>query len=169
MAFLRRRPSMPSAIRARLALPTDDRVLAEAAQADGWAVATTRMLLIAPSDGEVVRRPWSDVDGARLDAETMALTVTWVDGSLPTVLHLAENGATAFARTVHERVQSSVVHSEKVELGRRRVVRVVLRRGPDGGLLTQVIGSGSIDLGDPATAARIDAAEARVREAAGLD
>ena len=50
----------------------------------------------------------------------------------------------------------------------RRPVLVETRRADDGALLTQVIGAGDVDLDDPATAAVVDAAEARVREAAGL-
>ena len=47
-------------------------------------------------------------------------------------------------------------------------IRVVLRRGADGDLFTQSIGTGRVDLTDPAVVALLDEAEARVRAAAGL-
>ena len=109
-----------------------------------------------------------NVDGARLDPATAELTVTWVDGLPPTVLRLADDRDVSLPRTLHERVQQSVVHSETVRLPRGQVVRVALRRSATGDLFTQVIGPGGIDLADPGTAVVVDAAEARVREAAGL-
>ena len=60
------------------------------------------------------------------------------------------------------------MHSETVTLGDGQRVRVALRRTEDSALVTQVIGDGRIDLADPAVADVIDAAESRVREAAGL-
>jgi len=65
-------------------------------------------------------------------------------------------------------VQSSVVHSEIVALPGGAEARVALRRDEDGRLVSQVIGSAGLDLADPTVAARVDAAEARVRSAAGL-
>lgn len=166
--MLRRRTRMPDDVRSRLPLASGDRVIAEAELTDGWAAASVRGLHVLVREDEPVWRPWADVDGARLDPEASALTVTWVDGGAPLVLHLADDRATAFPRALHERVQSSVVHSERVTLPGGAVARVALRRDADGGLLTQVLGTGRIDLNDPATASAIDAAEARVRESAGL-
>lgn len=165
MRLASRRPRLPQDVRAALDLDHHDGVLAVAQLSDGWAVAT-REGLVAQLGTAVLRHPWTDVDGARLDPEASELHVTWVDGSAPTVLPLADDAA-AFPRTVHDRVQSSVVHHEAVRVGGESV-RVVLRRASDGTLFTQVIGSGRIDLGDPAVASQVDAAEARVREAAGL-
>lgn len=164
----RRRPTLPDDVRARLDLTDADTTLAVGrTTTEGWVVATRRGLAILRGD-DVLRRAWTDVDGARLDPASDTLTVTWVDGTAATTLPLVPDAARALARAVHDRVQSSVVHGEKVELGRGRSVRVVLRRADDGALLTQVIGAGDVDLTDPETAAAVDAAEARVREAAGL-
>ena len=171
MALLRRRTAMPDAVRARLDLPRGDRVIAAAELTDGWAAASVHALHVVTgdsSDATVLRRPWSEVDGARLNAESAALTVTWVDGRAPTVLHLADDRAIALPRAVHDRVQSSVVHTERVTLPSGAVVRVALRRTADGVLLTQVLGTGDVDLNDPGTAAAVDAVEARVRETVGL-
>lgn len=165
MPFLRRRQQLPDDAAARLGLP--DTPLAVAELADGWAVATRDGLATLRGD-DVVRRAWTDVDAARLSSETDVLTVSWVDGTSPTELPLVDRSPGGLPRVVHERVQSSVVHHEEVPLPGRRTVRVVLRRAADGSLFTQVIGTGDVDLDDPATARLVDDAEARVREAAGL-
>lgn len=164
----RRRPALPDDVRSRLGIADDEAPLAVGrTTSDGWVVASRGGIAVVEGE-EVLRRAWTDVDGARLDTASDELTVTWVDGTPTTTLHLVAEAARDLARAVHDRVQSSVVHGEKVELGRGRTVRVVLRRSADGELLTQVIGAGDVDLTDPQTAAAVDAAEARVREAAGL-
>lgn len=167
MPLFRRAPRLPDDVRDGLGL-AGRRTLAVAPVGDGWAVATPDGLHVAREGREPFHRAWSDVDGARLDPETAELTVSWVDGTPATVLHLTDEGARAFPRVLHGQVQSSVVHSERVKVGGGATVRVVLRRGADGRLFTQVIGGGGVDLADPATATQVDAAEARVREAAGL-
>lgn len=157
---------LPADVRATLGLRTP--VLAfERLTGDGWAVGTCEGLHVLRGT-EILARAWTDVNGARLDATNDALIVTWVDGSPATELPLAEGWKAPFPRLVHHQVQSSVVHSEKVTLPRGEVARVVLRRGAAGELFTQVIGSGTVDLDDPPVARLVDAAEARVREAAGL-
>ena len=143
-------------------------MLVAAELTDGrWAGAARRSLYVAGPDGDVLRRPWSDVDRASLDPETSAITISWVDGSRAE-LALAGPGADPFAQALRERVQSSVVHSEIVVLPGGSEARVALRRDEGGRLVSQVIGSAGLDLADPAVAARVDAAEARVRSAAGL-
>lgn len=163
-----RRSALPDDVRADLALVRGDRVLAAGRLTDGWAVATRRGLVVVPDDGEPVRHAWSDVSTARLDAETQTLTVAWVDGRPATDLHLADARSRQLPAVLRQCVDSSVVHSERVTLPGRAVVQVVLRRDADDRLFTQVIGPGEVDLDDPATAAAVDAAEGRVREAAGL-
>ncbi len=162
-----RRAALPDDVRHRLALVRGERVLGHGRLTDGWAVATTRGLVVVPTDGDPRRRDWSEVSGARLDPETETVTVDWVDGSPPAALRLAEPDR-QFAGVLRQCVDSSVIHRETVALPGRAVVQVALRRGADGDLFTQVIGPGGVDLSDPATAAAVDAAELRVREAAGL-
>lgn len=169
MALLGGRAHVPDEVRRSLDLHRGERVLAGAELTDGWAVATTTGLHITRGSEPALSRQWSDVDAARLDADTDELTVTWVDGARPTVLHLVPEHAVTLARTLHERVQSSVVHTEKVTLPGGAIVRVAARRTADGTLVTQVLGPGDVDLTDPATASLVDAAEARVRDAVGLD
>ncbi|MCV2393869.1 hypothetical protein OEB99_06075 [Actinotalea sp. M2MS4P-6] len=133
---------------------------------DGWAAATRTGLHVLPVPGEdVIERAWTDVDGASLDEEGV-LTVRWVDGTAPTTIVV--EGRSRLARVVHERVQASVVLAEKVPVPGDRNLRVALRRSPDGALFTQVIGNGRVDLTDPRVTEAIDAAEGRIREAAGL-
>ena len=167
MPLFRRRPSLPAAVRAQLDLRGDDRVVAAAELTDGWAVASRRALHVVRDGGPVRRRPWADVDRASIDPDTATLSVIWVEGPAER-LDLASDRRQSFPVVLRERVQSSVVHSETVTLRGGQRVRVALRRAEDGRLVTQVIGDGRVDLADPEVAAVVDAAEARVRDAAGL-
>ena len=168
MPLLRRRAALPDDVRSALDLAPRERVLAYAPLTDGWAVATSQRLHVVPSGGApTTRRPWLDVSTGRLDADTAVLTVTWVDGGAATDLHLADDRM-EFPRVFRQCVDTSLVHTEQVTLPRGASVRVALRRDADDRLVTQVLGTGDVDLRDPATAAAVDAAELRVREAAGL-
>jgi len=167
MPLFARRSALPPDVRTRLGLPGSDRVIAAAEITGGWAVASRLALYVTGADGGVRRRPWADVDRASLEAESATITVVWVDGGSEK-LHLLDNRRPAFARALRERVQSSVVHAETVVLPGGAHVQVALRRGEDGRLFSQVTGAAGVDLNDPAVAARVDAAEARVRGAAGL-
>lgn len=167
MSWLRRSP-LPDDVRAALGLVRGERVLASTPLVDGWAVATTHGLVAVRPDEQGLRRDWSDVATGRLDPDAETLTVEWVDAAAPTVLRLADARSLTFPAAFRQCVDSSVVHTERVTLTDRTVVQVALRRDGAGHLFTQVMGPGTVDLADPATAALVDAAEARVREAAGL-
>jgi hypothetical protein len=161
---MRRPPLLPAPVRERLGL-TETPLSTAMLPDDGWAVATRSGLHVLVGQTATSRR-WTDVDGASLDGETGHLTVRFVDGTPPLVLELDDR--THLPRTVHDRVQSSVVLTETVSVPGDTHVRVTLRRDADGRLFTQVVGNGRVDLTNPAVAAAVDAAEARVREAAGL-
>ncbi|WP_407344016.1 hypothetical protein [Pengzhenrongella phosphoraccumulans] len=172
MPLFSRRTALPPDVRSALQLRHGDTVLASAEITGGWAVASRLALYVAATGPQgqqpaIQRRPWSDVDRASLDPETETITVGWIDGTSQG-LHLLNNRQPAFARALRERVQSSVVHAETVRVVGGRQVRVALRRDEDGRLFSQVIGEGRINLADPVVAAVVDAAEARVRGAAGL-
>ena len=173
MPIFSRHPALPEPVRLRLALRRGDRVLASARLTDdSWAVASRAALHVAPdaaaTDTMIVRHPWADVDRASLDADAAVLTVHLISGE-DLALALADpEHSLRFAQVLRERVQSSVVHSEVVSLPAGGVVKVALRRDENGELLSQVIGDGTTDLADPAVAALVDAAERRVRGAAGL-
>ena len=166
MGLFRRAPQLPPEYRARLVL-TDDAVLASVELADHrWAVATRRALHVA-DDAQVRRWAWSQVDQGRLDPQEHTLTVHMVDGG-DVILPLVDaTSSRPFAMTFRERVQSSVVCSCDVTVP-AGVVYVTVRRDEHGALFSQVVGPGTIDLADPHVAALVHAAEARVREAAGV-
>lgn len=166
--FARRR-SLPTAVLTRLDVPVGDRVLAAAELRDGrWAAVTRRALYVAGPEGPVDRLPWAAVDRAVLEPTSATLTVMRVTGEKDDLVLADAHRSRAFAQAFRERVQSSVVHSETVTLPGGTQVRVALRRDEDGELLSQVIGDGTVDLTDPTVAALVDAAEERVRAAAGL-
>lgn len=167
MPLFTRRSVVPPGIRSRLELAKADQVLAAAEITDGWAIASRLALYVTTAGGGIERRAWADVDRASLDPETSTITVVWVDGGSRD-LRLLDDRRPAFARALRERVQSSVVHAETVALPGGAQVRVALRRGEDGALFSQVTGTGRVNLADPAVAALVDAAESRVRGAAGL-
>ncbi|WP_275006447.1 hypothetical protein [Promicromonospora iranensis] len=163
-----------------------DSVLARAAlvtsTGEAWAFATRAELLMisapeAPAgqaDDEsrgapsvVVHREWADVDRATYDTESNVIRVHWVDGAEPTPLPL-DGRRSVLPQVLRERVQWSVVLAEPVKLPGGGSARVAVRRRVDGELFSQVIGGSDLDLADPDIAGVIDAAEARVRNAAGL-
>lgn len=164
-----RRPTLPDPVRRSLEIPANDRVLASAELVDGsWAVATRAALLTSDATGAVASRPWCDVDRASYSPETATITVSWVDGAPPLALPLADPRRTSLAQTLRERVQSSVVIAETVTFAAGRTARVAVRRDGDGELFSQVVADPGVDLDDPEVAARVDAAEGRVRSASGL-
>ncbi len=173
MPIFSRHPVLPEPVRLRLALRRGDRVLAAAPlTGDAWAVASRAALHVAPelggADASIERHPWTDVDRASLEAEAAVLTVHLVSGSTRALALADPEHSLRFAQVLRERVQSSVVHSEVVSLPGGGVVKVALRRDENGELLSQVIGGREDGPGGSAVAALVDAAERRVRGAAGL-
>lgn len=168
------RPRLPDDVRRALRAQGADTPLAQAALTDGsWAVATRAALAVTSltdvpgSDRTVVvHRPWCDVDRASFEADV--LTVEWVDWEPMLRLPLEPEQRTSLPQVVRERVQWSVVHAEPVSLAGGRSARVAVRRTADGEIFSQAIAGPGVDLDDPAVADVIDAAEARVRNAAGL-
>jgi hypothetical protein len=170
-----RRNSAPEDIRRALDVKPGERVLAAAALADGsWAVATTSELAVATEENESrpadvqLRRPWCDVDRASFDPERSVLIVEWVDAEPDLRLNLTDPARTAFPQVLRERVQWSVVLAEVISLPNGREAKVAVRRTTDGVLFSQAIAGPGVDLDDSAVTAVVDAAEARVRSAAGM-
>jgi hypothetical protein len=161
------RSSLPDDVRRSLSLAPKDSVLAAAELVDGsWAVATRTLLVTTGAGG--TSRPWCDVDRAGYDPATSTITVEWVDGAEPWSLRLADSRRVSLATTVRERVQSSVVLADVVNLGEGRKAKVAVRRAPDGSLFSQVLVDAGVDMNDARTRAVIDAAEDRVRGMSGL-
>ena len=172
------RPRLPDDARLALRAHGADTPIAQASLADGsWVVATRAALATtsAPTEHDpgggrtvVVHRPWCDVDRASFEPMEGVLTVEWVDREPALRLALEPEQRTALPQVVRERVQWSVVHAEPVTLTGGRSARVAVRRTADGEIFSQAIAGPGVDLDDPAVADVIDAAEARVRNAAGL-
>ncbi len=96
------------------------------------------------------------------------MRVQWVDNRPDLELPFGKGNPSAFALTVRERVQRSVILADSVPLGGGKTARVAVRRDGDGVMFSQVVGDPGVDLGNPRIAALVDDAEARVRLASGL-
>lgn len=166
-----RRTPLPDDARRALDLPRGERLLAAAPLAGGgWATATTAELAVVHEGPARVtlRRPWCDVDRAAFDPERSVLTVEWVDAEPDLRLALTDPERTAFPQVLRERVQWSVVIAETVDLPGGGQAKVAVRRTTARDLFSQAIAGPGVDLDDPEVAHVVDAAEERVRSAAGL-
>lgn len=162
----RQRALLPSEVRGEL--ERDERALAVARAVDGTlAVATDRALLVADGRSLLSRRPWYEVDHASWDDEAQVLDVDLIDGGHQRLV-LADDQRSLLPEVVRERVQSSVVLTQRVEVSAGREVRVVCRRGADG-LVVQVLPDTGVDLDDARVAADVLRARREVAAAAGMD
>lgn len=113
-------------------------------------------------------KPWHLVDSGSWDAESATLRVTWVDQSRPSLFVLPE--ANQFPETLRERVQRTVVLSERVDLGDQHTARVVVRQDLQRDVLvTQTILGPGVSSHDPGVLERTKAVLNRLREQVGLD
>ncbi|WP_420113326.1 hypothetical protein [Pseudactinotalea sp.] len=145
-----------------------DRVLVSS-ELDGgrWLVLTRSELALVTSETLTWRRPWHEVERGGWDGEKHALTVHWVGIDEPDVLVTVDENPRDLPLAFRERVDASVVHSESEPAPGGGTVRAVVRRTPEGTLLTQVLAVGRVRRG-PALESQIDALEAKVRDAVGL-
>lgn len=171
---LRRSPRLPAEVRDALDLTSRERVLSwapvlGAGEPTGAVLVATNHTLYAvdATAHRDLARPWHEVDSGSWSAELTQLTVTWVDGSRPSQWVLGDT--TLLPETVRERVQSSVVLAQKIELGPRRTARAVIRQNLDGGaLVEQVVLGRGVRADDPEVAAMAQEALAYLREQVGL-
>jgi hypothetical protein len=177
---LRRSPRLPSAVRGAVGLGAGERVLMwapvlvgagpdVAGEPSGETLVATNHALYAvgPAGERTLTRPWHEVDSGSWSAELTQLTVTWVDGARPGQWVLGDT--TLLPETLRERVQASVVLTQKIELGPRRTARAVIRQDLDGGgLVEQVVLGRGARADDPEVAAATAAALAYLREQVGL-
>jgi hypothetical protein len=162
-----RRPELPADARAALGLGARERVLAWAElNAGGWAAATVDTIVVLDPRGRLRRRPWTEVDHAAWDDDSRTLAVWWVGSRAPTPLEVGEGSF--LPEVVHERVRASVVLTREVDLGGGRRVHVALRKAADGTLSTSASPGRGVRLTDPDVAAQVSAAEAALRDEAGL-
>jgi hypothetical protein len=160
---------VPDDVRTTLGLTPSDRTLAAGElKGGGWAAATRAELLVCEEGGTVLRRLWSDVDRASFDPAHGVVTVQWVDAAPALRLRPVDPARSRLPQVVRERVEWSVVLGEEVALPGGRSARVAVRRSVDGALFSQALAGPGVNLDDPAVAAIVDAAENRVRAAAGL-
>lgn len=188
MRPLRRGAKLPEPVRRALELSSGERVLSWAKDAAGVTVVATTHRLCAvggaessaasggsigadsggqPGAGVLLARPWHHVDAGSWSAELGQLTVTWVDGSRPAQWVLGDDSL--LPETVRERVQASVVLSQRVEAGPRRSARAVIRQDlATGELLEQVVLGRGVRADDPEVASMVETAMAYLREQVGL-
>lgn len=124
---------VPADVRAALAMPPGERLLAGAVDASGrWHIGTQTALYVGGEHGARAI-PWERVDRALWDRDAGTLTVVEVaDFGEPeprTDLHLTEPGR--FLELVRERITASVLLTHRVRVdGESGGVTVIARRSP---------------------------------------
>jgi len=167
MRLPRRRPSMPPEAMSAVGLLPDARVLAwSELVGGGYAAATAGHLYVLTPFGKQVSRPWVQVDHIAWDDNSRTLAVWWVGSRQALGLELVE--ASFLPEVMHERVRSSMLVSCEVPLPGRRPATVALRRGVDGTVVSQVSLPAGVGGDDPDVQRAVRAAEARLRQDAGL-
>lgn len=133
--------------------------------ADGQVLcATTDALHLICSDSGVQTTGYLDILDARWEPDTATLHLVTVAG--PTWFRLA--GASLLPETVRERVQSSIVLSQRVSVRGRGGATVVARRTPRQQRLSwQVRYDGGADPDDPLLRVQVEAALVELRAATG--
>lgn len=141
-------------------LAPGERVLASGTGPDGDVAATTHRLLLR--DTSVA---WTAVETASWDGDAQLLVVTEVPDARGRRLRhrVALEAPRRLVDVVREQVTQSVVVSRHVPVDGRRGIRVTGRRSPADEIVWTVQVDTGIDLRDPATKARVDAAVALVR------
>lgn len=129
-------------------------ILAWATTTDGWIVGLPGAMLLGDGTSWQVFR-WHEVTTGQWDSPNNRLS--WLDADR--VQHeVTLEGGGRFAELFNERVSASVVVSRRVELTAGHVT-LALRRNLDPGsdhTAWQVIPGAGVDLGDPATRARVE-------------
>lgn len=167
MAILRRAPRLPKDVAAHV--PRGTRVLHVAPLADDqWAAVARHALLVLGPDGLVQTTAWDEVETGTWDGDARTFTIIWSDRERDEqVLQLLDDEVADFTGALRERIQSSVIHAEMVEVEGTRV-RATVRRREDGSLYSRLTAFGPLT-GTAEETAQLDALERRVREGAGLD
>ncbi|WP_084962487.1 hypothetical protein [Thermoactinospora rubra] len=151
---------LPSEVRKGLPLERGERVIAHAAGADGYLVATERALLLP----EGVRVPYETVERAWWEDDGLHLTLT--DGSRAGA-RVDEPGR--LPEAVRERVNATIVVNKHVELPGRGGVRLIARRRPGGDLLGwRLVFDEGLDPDDPGLRAQAEQALEGVRRSMGV-
>jgi hypothetical protein len=167
---------LPAQVREGLGLARGERVLAHATVAGGgWLVATTRTLVVVdPIDGPAsgpgtprVSVAWHDLAEAVWVADDRTLHVRGVSDEGEQVFLLAEQKS-YLPEVVRERVMSTFVLSQRVDVRGRRGVTVAVRRRADATLVVQAVPDPGVDLLRPGVADAVLAAARDLRIQVGL-
>lgn len=170
-----RRAAVPVALKRRVAVSTNARIIGWSWIPDGgWAVATESALVVStgPSgdagDASPLRIPWGRI-----------LKATWADGALEVigtadgttanaryVLSIAEDGL--LAESVRTLVTGAVVWSQRIEDGPARGAWVAARRESSGEVSWTVAFDAGLDPTDPGLREWADDQVMRIRAATGL-
>jgi hypothetical protein len=167
---------LPAQVREGLGLARGERLLAHATVAGGgWLVATTRTLVVVdPIDGPAsgpgtprVSVAWHDLAEAVWVADDRTLHVRGVSDEGEQVFLLAEQRS-YLPEVVRERVMSTFVLSQRVDVRGRRGVTVAVRRRADATLVVQAVPDPGVDLLRPGVADAVLAAARDLRIQVGL-
>lgn len=155
-------PPLPAQVRAGLGLARHERVLTHAAMTDGsWVIATTAALvLVDPVTGPDAgpgtpraRHLWHEVAEATWEPDLRCLVIDWAAPGSPPLRLAVDDHDTYLPEVLRERVVSSYVLSQRVEVqGRRGVTVAVRRHSDDGSLFVQTVPDLGVDLGRPQVA-----------------
>lgn len=162
MAILRRTPADVRAL-----VGDGERILAWApVQPTGYAVATDAALYLPVP--QILRLPWDLITKATFsDAAVLVVEGRQEPGSRDRAWRVVLTDPGALPTVVYERVTSSVVVSERVDLRGELGARIVARRVGDGLRWTVTFDAG-LDPKDPALRAEADAALAELRSTLGV-
>lgn len=141
-------------------LERGERVLATASGPDGDVVATTHRLILRDTSVE-----WTRIDSAAWDGDDQVLALTEVPERTGRQRHhrVAVEEPGRLVDVVREQVTASVLISRHVAVDGRRGVRVTGRHTPGDEIVWSAALDSGVDLADPVTKQRVDAAVALVR------
>jgi hypothetical protein len=146
-------------------VPAGERLLAWGSCDDGaFVVATDRSLVLPEPGGGTRAVRWESVAQASWQDERLEVVETGGGGRgrRTTVLEVLEPGA--LPETLRERVTSTIVVSEHVDLVGEQGARITARRSPGGADLTWVVTfDAGLDARDPVLREAADAAVARLK------
>ncbi len=169
-----RRPSLPPRLPAdavaRLGVPSREKVLAWAESPDALAptiaVATDRALY---ADGLAGRTPWSRISRASWEEPMLTVVVLDAGGRAQRPIRLELTQSRDLPAAVHDRVTSSVVVSERVDLGGGAKALLAARRDSDTGEIGwSVVFDAGLDPTDPDLRRAADAALGHWRGSLGI-
>lgn len=141
---------------------------AEAVSQSQWLVLTASEIALVSPEGRVWARGWHEVDRGEWEGDSHTFTITWVGEREPTTIVTEAEFPRDLPLAFRERVDASIVHTEHAPAPGGGMLRATVRRhSTDSRLLTQVSAVGQVHPG-PDLDARIDALEAKVRDAVGM-